>query len=103
MSESNATPAMADDATLDVVADSLKSCPDVRLRVEGHTDSIGAESYNQGLSQRRAESVRDHLVGQGLGARRLEARGYGESRPIADNGTDEGRRLNRRVELTQVD
>jgi OOP family OmpA-OmpF porin len=88
--------------TLDVVAETLAGCPRVRTRVEGHTDSVGGDAYNQGLSERRAESVRRYLVGRGISAGRIESRGYGESRPVADNGTDEGRALNRRVELTPI-
>ena len=69
------------------------------VRVEGNTDSIGTDAYNQGLSERRAESVRSHLIGRGVSASRLTAVGYGESQPIASNDTAEGRALNRRVEL----
>ena len=65
----------------------------------GDTDSIGTDAYNQGLSERRAESVRSHLVDRGVSASRLTAVGYGESQPIASNETEEGRALNRRVEL----
>jgi len=70
-----------------------------RVRIEGHTDSTGPEAYNQGLSERRANSVRSYLVSHGVEASRLTTVGYGESRPIADNATREGRALNRRVEL----
>ena len=84
---------------LDAAADQLKECPNVSVRVEGNTDSIGTDAYNQGLSERRAESVRSHLVSRGVSASRLTAVGYGESQPIASNETDEGRALNRRVEL----
>jgi OOP family OmpA-OmpF porin len=70
-----------------------------RVRIEGHTDSTGPEAYNQGLSERRANSVRSYLVSHGVDASRLTTVGYGESRPMADNATREGRALNRRVEL----
>ena len=83
---------------LDRAAETLKAT-DVRVEIAGHTDSIGTESYNQGLSVRRAEAVRRYLVGKGVAAERLVVRGYGESQPIADNGTREGRFKNRRVEL----
>ena len=73
--------------------------PGARVRIEGHTDSTGPEAYNQGLSERRANSVRSYLVSHGVDASRLTTVGYGESRPLADNGTREGRALNRRVEL----
>ena len=89
----------ASEGVLDVAAEQLNGCPNVAVRVQGHTDSIGTEAYNQGLSERRAESVRSHLIGRGVPASRLTAVGYGESQPIASNDTAEGRALNRRVEL----
>lgn len=67
--------------------------------IEGHTDSTGAEAYNQGLSERRANSVTAWLIENGIDSGRLEAKGYGETNPKYDNGTKEGRRLNRRVEI----
>ena len=75
----------------------------VVVEVAGHTDSIGSEEYNQGLSERRANAVKDYLVAQGVTATRLTARGYGELRPIASNDTEEGRAENRRVELIVLD
>jgi OOP family OmpA-OmpF porin len=69
------------------------------VSVEGHTDWIGTDAYNQGLSERRANSVMNYLVDHGVDASRLSTAGYGESRPIASNQTREGRALNRRVEL----
>lgn len=71
----------------------------VVVEVAGHTDSVGTDAYNQGLSERRANSVRDYLVSKGIRASRLSARGYGEARPVASNDTDAGRAENRRVEL----
>lgn len=80
------------------VADFLKKYAGVSADIEGHTDSNGAESYNQSLSQRRAEAVKMILVNKyGIDAGRLQAIGYGESKPVADNGTAEGRLANRRV------
>lgn len=70
-----------------------------RVRVEGHTDNRGADDYNLDLSDRRAQSVRVYLVGQGIDPARLESVGYGETLPIADNGTSDGRAQNRRVEF----
>mgnify|MGYP000462916810 CR=1 FL=1 len=67
--------------------------------IEGHTDSTGAEAYNQGLSERRANSVTKWLIENGIDSGRLESVGYGETKPKYDNGTKEGRRLNRRVEI----
>ena len=84
---------------LDAAADQLNECRNVSVRVEGNTDSVGTDAYNQGLSERRAESVQGHLIGRGVSASRLTAVGFGESQPIASNETDEGRALNRRVEL----
>jgi OOP family OmpA-OmpF porin len=79
----------------------LKRFEDVYVDIEGHTDSIGPDDYNQSLSQRRAQAVVDLLVNEhGIAPARLQAKGYGESRPVADNGTSEGRAQNRRVMAT---
>jgi outer membrane protein OmpA-like peptidoglycan-associated protein len=67
--------------------------------IVGHTDSDGSDSYNQQLSERRGRSARDHLSSLGVASSRLSSRGRGEAEPIASNGTDEGRRQNRRVEV----
>lgn len=83
--------------------DVLKANPDVRVRIDGHTDSDGAAAYNQGLSERRAASVRDYLVSKGLDADRFEIRGFGESQPIVENDSAANKRRNRRVELTIID
>lgn len=88
--------------TLDEAAATLKEWGDVRVEVAGHTDSVGRDSYNLALSQRRAESVRQYLVDKGVAANRLFARGYGETRPVADNATESGRAQNRRVELVAI-
>lgn len=77
----------------------LKRHDDLQVEIAGHTDSRGTEQYNQGLSQRRAETVLRELVAKGIDPARLTARGYGESQPVASNDTDEGRAKNRRVEL----
>lgn len=71
----------------------------VAVRVVGHTDSVGSDAYNQGLSERRARSVADFLIAQGVPAGKLSSEGQGESQPVADNGSDAGRAQNRRVEL----
>ena len=84
---------------LDQSVSTLKEWGDVKVEVAGHTDSIGTDEYNMGLSLRRANAVRNYLVGKGIAADRLIIRGYGESRPVADNMTREGRFQNRRVEL----
>jgi outer membrane protein OmpA-like peptidoglycan-associated protein len=73
--------------------------PSLHVAVEGHTDSVGSNEYNQDLSEHRAQSVRDYFVQQGIPASAIEARGFGKSEPIASNDTAEGRQQNRRVEL----
>lgn len=88
-----------DFANLDQDVATLKQWGDVKVEVAGHTDSIGTDEYNMGLSMRRAEAVRSYLVDKGIAADRLTVKGYGESQPIADNATDTGRFQNRRVEL----
>jgi len=81
------------------LADFMKQYGQTSTVVGGHTDSVGTDAYNQRLSERRANAVRDVLVNQhGLDASRVDAVGYGESRPVADNSTEEGRAINRRVE-----
>ncbi len=84
---------------LDALADKLKSNPDLRLRVDGHACSLGTIAHNQGLSERRANSVVQYLTSKGIDANRFEPQGFGELRPIADNSTEAGRILNRRVEF----
>ena len=69
------------------------------VRVEGHTDSRGSVAHNTSLSDRRAKAVRRWLIEKGIAPARLSARGYGPSRPVADNATAEGRAANRRVEF----
>ncbi len=88
-------------ADLGELAEFLKRFSDLQVDVEGHTDSVGPEDYNQQLSQRRAQAVVDMLVNQyGIAATRLEPKGYGESQPVASNDTEEGRAENRRVMAT---
>ncbi len=78
----------------------LQRYPDLKVEVAGHTDSIGTDAYNQGLSERRAKAVYDYLTSNGVDASRLQGPvGYGESRPIDTNETAEGRAKNRRTEL----
>lgn len=84
---------------LEQAATLLSEHPEVRVRIEGFTDDIGSEAYNQALSVRRAEAVYRYLVNLGVAPERLTVHGFGESRPIASNLTDEGRAQNRRVEL----
>ena len=91
-----------DVARLDQDAATLKEWGDVKVEVAGHTDSIGTDDYNMGLSLRRANAVRDYLIGKGIAADNLTAKGYGESQPVADNRTAAGRFKNRRVELVPL-
>ncbi|MCI5077042.1 OmpA family protein [Oricola sp.] len=89
-------------ATLDSVAIVLNKYNQTLINVFGHTDSTGSDSYNQALSQRRANSVSAYLSTRGVSPQRMIAQGYGESRPVADNGTETGRAQNRRVEIQIV-
>jgi outer membrane protein OmpA-like peptidoglycan-associated protein len=73
--------------------------PDLHIEVEGHTDSVGSDAYNQKLSERRAESVKSYLLQQKIPGSELDSVGFGESRPVASNSTAAGRQQNRRVEL----
>jgi len=86
-------------AILDQVAKVMNDRPTITVRVEGHTDSYGSDAYNQKLSDRRVHSVVQYLVKKGIPAARLQGQGFGESRPIAPNDTDEGRAKNRRTEF----
>jgi outer membrane protein OmpA-like peptidoglycan-associated protein len=88
-----------DTESLDQSVATLKEWGDVKVEVAGHTDNWGPDDYNQGLSLRRANAVRNYLTSKGIAADRLIVRGYGESRPVADNATAAGRFMNRRVEL----
>jgi outer membrane protein OmpA-like peptidoglycan-associated protein len=85
---------------LNSVAKVLKEYEKTLVHVTGHTDSTGGYEYNMGLSQRRADSVSSYLAAQGVQSVRLQARGFGPDRPVADNASPEGRQQNRRVEIT---
>ena len=88
--------------TLQTVVTTLKNFPDAKIEIQGHTDWIGSDAYNQALSERRANSVRDYLVSQGIAAGRITTIGYGETQPVATNETAVGRALNRRVVIIEV-
>ena len=88
--------------TLSEVASILSQYPKTYIDVLGHTDSDGADAYNQTLSERRARAVADYLVGKGVQSARIATRGYGETQPIASNATAEGKASNRRVEIKIV-
>ena len=77
----------------------LQAYPGLKLQVEGYTDSVGGDEYNQKLSENRADAVRDFLVGQGVQADNISATGFGKAKPVADNATAAGRSQNRRVQL----
>ncbi|MEO8199064.1 MAG: OmpA family protein [Gemmatimonadota bacterium] len=88
---------------LDMVAQSLNANQEVKFEVQGHASSDGSDAANLRLSQRRAESVRAYLISKSVAAARMTAKGYGETQPIADNSTEDGRKQNRRVELVRTD
>ncbi|MEB2342740.1 MAG: OmpA family protein [Flavobacteriia bacterium] len=85
---------------LDKLVRLMKGNPQMRIEVGGHTDNVGKDADNQVLSERRAGAVRDFLIGQGIAADRVTAKGYGAKEPVASNDTEEGRALNRRTEVT---
>jgi outer membrane protein OmpA-like peptidoglycan-associated protein len=85
--------------TLAKIADQLRISPDIRIAIEGHTDSVGSDDYNQTLSEKRAAAVRDYLVSRGFPSGRMNTSGLGENAPVAGNETPSGRQQNRRVEL----
>ena len=87
-------------AALDEVAEVLRENPELRVRIEGHTDNRGGDRYNELLSWRRAKAARDYLVERGISAERLEPHGFGEKRPAATNKSESGWKQNRRTELT---
>ncbi|MFO1355329.1 MAG: OmpA family protein [Gammaproteobacteria bacterium] len=89
-------------ATLDEVAANMGKLKLIEGTVTGYTDSIGNDSYNQHLSERRAQAVVDYLLGHGISAGRLTAVGMGEADPVADNATEAGRAQNRRVVLRRT-
>jgi len=84
------------------MADVFQKYPDTTIRVEGFTDSVGSDSYNQRLSIRRSEAVKSYLVSKGVEKNRVYTEGKGEKQPVADNKTAEGRAKNRRVEIEVV-
>ena len=87
---------------LNQTAGALSKCPETKVRLNAYTDSNGSDAYNQKLSDRRANAVREYLEAHGVTAGRIEAHGLGETNPIADNATAEGRAENRRVEIEPI-
>ena len=89
----------ASDPVLEQILDLMKKSPSLKLEIQGHTDNVGGDAYNQTLSEARAKAVVAWLTGHGIAASRLTSKGYGKTKPIADNSTDAGRAKNRRVEI----
>ncbi|MCB0731256.1 MAG: OmpA family protein, partial [Ignavibacteriae bacterium] len=88
--------------TLDNVVHVLKKLTDLKLEIQGHTDSDGAEAYNQDLSERRAVAVKNYIVSNGIEADRLTTVGYGESKPLVENTSRENKAKNRRIEFVPI-
>ena len=88
--------------TLDRISQNLNQYPNSLIDVYGHTDSTGSDQYNQALSEGRARTVANYLTTQGVSAARIRSQGFGETLPVADNATEDGRRRNRRVEIKIV-
>lgn len=86
-------------STLDQVASTIAEYQNTRVQINGHTDSTGSDSYNQQLSERRAQSVASYLSSRGVASNRMSIAGYGETQPVASNDTADGRQQNRRVEI----
>jgi outer membrane protein OmpA-like peptidoglycan-associated protein len=80
----------------------MKEHPELRFSIEGHTDSDGDDSFNQKLSEQRAETVLNALLQMGIDGSRLTSKGWGESKPLSDNSTPEGKANNRRVEFVKL-
>jgi outer membrane protein OmpA-like peptidoglycan-associated protein len=87
--------------TLNMIVQVMNDNPDIKFEVGGHTDSDGADDYNLKLSQQRADAVKDQLIKLGINASRLASKGYGETKPISDNNSLEGKANNRRVEFVK--
>ena len=85
--------------TLNKAVELLNQIPNRTLVIQGHTDSAGSEEFNMQLSEQRAQAVYDYMLGQGLQIKEVSYKGYGETKPVADNETKEGRKANRRVEF----
>ena len=90
------------ESTLMKALKTLQDNPDIEVEISGHTDSDGSSSYNMGLSQRRADSVKDWLVSHGISSDKIQAVGYGEDNPIAPNDTPENKYKNRRIEFKRT-
>jgi len=89
--------------SLDKVVNAMNEYDQLRIEIQAHTDNSGEAAYNLSLSEKRANSVRDYLIAKGVAANRMAVKGFGETQPIADNSTRDGRATNRRVELKVID
>ena len=87
------------ESALKTLYDIMQAIPTCRIKIIGHTDNVGTDEFNQRLSEGRAKAIRDELINRGIAGDRIEAEGRGESEPMADNDTEEGRAQNRRVEI----
>ncbi|HRH99443.1 MAG TPA: OmpA family protein, partial [Saprospiraceae bacterium] len=87
---------------LDDVVTVMQKYPEMNVSIEGHTDNVGDDAMNQKLSEKRAKACADYLMKKGISEGRLMSAGYGETRPIGDNNTKDGRQLNRRTEFNPV-
>jgi outer membrane protein OmpA-like peptidoglycan-associated protein len=85
---------------LDVLVAAMKADPSINIAIDGHTDATASDDYNLALSKRRAKAVKDYLTSKGVAASRITSNSYGESKPVASNDTEEGKALNRRVEIS---
>jgi len=85
---------------LDKLLQMMNDNPNIKVQINGHTDNSGTEQHNTQLSLDRAKTVADYLISKGIDAKRLTWKGYGSSKPVADNSTEQGRALNRRTEFT---
>jgi outer membrane protein OmpA-like peptidoglycan-associated protein len=88
--------------TLNMIVGVLKDNPDLKFEIDGHTDNSGTTTHNLTLSQQRADAVKDQLVKMGVDASRLTSKGFGDSKPISDNTSLEGKANNRRVEFVKI-
>ena len=88
--------------TLNMIVGVLKDNPDIKFEIDGHTDNSGTAAHNLTLSQQRSDAVKDQLVKMGVDASRLTAKGFGDSKPVSDNTTLEGKATNRRVEFVKM-
>ena len=86
---------------IDQIVQMLKDNPDLKISIEGHTDNVGTAQSNQTLSEKRAKAVMDAVIAKGIDKSRLSSKGWGQTKPIADNKTEEGRAKNRRVEIVK--